>query len=83
MAVLNPMQLLGLLKQGNPQAVVQSIIQKNYGNDPMMQNLLKLGEKGDVQSLKQFAQEYFSRQGKDFNKEMDNLISTIKELQAN
>lgn len=80
MAVLDPMQLMNMLKNGNSQQVAEQIIKTNFSNDPIMMNLLQLGQKGDVQSLKQFAQQYLSQQGKDFNKEMNNLMKTIKEL---
>ena len=81
MAALNPIQLVNLLRQGNPQSVAQQIIQANYSNDPIMQNLFQMGQKGDIQGLKQFAQQYFSQQGKDFNKEMENFMSMIKAIQ--
>ena len=80
MAVIDPMQLMNMLKNGNSQQVAEQIIKTNFSNDPIMMNLLQLGQKGDVQSLKQFAQQYLSQQGKDFNKEMNNLMKTIKEL---
>lgn len=80
MATLNPMQLISLLKGGNPQVVVQQIIQQNFPNDPTMQNLLKLGQQGDVKSLEQFAQQFFSQRGLDFNSEMKNLMSIMKNL---
>lgn len=78
MAALNPMQLLGMLKGGNPQVVAEQIIQQNFSNDPMMQNLLKMGQKGDIQGLQQFAQQFLRQRGKDFNTEMSNLMSAIK-----
>lgn len=80
MATLNPMQLLGLLKGGNPQQVAEQIIQENFPNDPMMQNLLQMGRKGDTQGLQQFAQQFLGNQGKDFNSEMGNLMNMIKGL---
>lgn len=43
MAALNPMQLLSMLKGGNPQAVAEQIIQQNFPNDPTMQNILQMG----------------------------------------
>lgn len=80
MAALNPMQLLGLLKGGNPKAVAEQIIQTNFPNDPTMQNLLNMGQKGDIKGLQQFAQQYLGQQGKDFNNEMNNLMNMIKGL---
>lgn len=80
MAALNPMAMLSMLKGGNPQAVAQQIIQQNFPNDPMMQNLLQMGQNGDQQGLQQFAQQYLGQQGKDFNQEMGNLMNMIKGL---
>ena len=41
MANLNPMQLLLMLKNGNPQAVAEQIINQNFPNNPQMQQLLQ------------------------------------------
>lgn len=80
MAALNPMQLMSMLKGGNPQAVAQQIIQQNFANDPTMQNLLQMGQKGDMKGLQQFAQQLLGQQGRDFNKEMTNLMNMVKGL---
>lgn len=80
MAALNPMQLMNMLKNGNPQQVAEQIIKTNYANDPMMINLLQMGQKGDIQGLKQYAQQYLGQQGKNFDAEMNNLMQTIKGL---
>ena len=80
MAVLNPNQLLAMLKEDNPQAVAQQIIRTNFANDPMMMNVLQMGQKGDIQGLKQFAQQYLSQQGRNFDDEMNKLMQAIKGL---
>ena len=77
---LNPMQLLGMLKSGNPQEVATQIIQQNFSSDPMMQNLLKMAQSGNEQGIKQFATQFFSSQGRDFNSEMNNLMSALKNM---
>lgn len=77
---LNPIQLMQMLRQGNPKAVAQQIIQTNYPNDPNMQQLLQLGMKGDTNTLSQIAQQIFSQQGRDFNIELQSLINTTKNL---
>ena len=80
MAALNPMQLMNMLKNGNPQQVAEQIIKTNYANDPIMINLLQMGQKGDIQGLKQYAQQYLGQQGKNFDAEMNNLMQAIKGL---
>ena len=77
---LNPIQLMQMLRQGNPKAVAQQIIQTNYPNDPNMQQLLQLGMKGDTNTLSQIAHQIFSQQGRDFNVELQSLINTTKNL---
>ena len=78
MAALNPMQLMMMLKNGNPREVAYQIVQQNYPNDPYMHNLLQLGQQGDVQSLQKIAQQMLGRQGKDFSAEMQNLIQAVR-----
>ena len=80
MAGINPLQLLQQIKNGNPRAVAEQIIQTNYSNNPMMMNLLRKGQNGDVKGLEQFAKQYFEQQGRDFNTEMNNLFSTIQNM---
>ena len=80
MASLNPLQLLLQIKNGNPRMVAEQIIQTNYANNPMMQNLLRMGQNGDVQGLEQFATQYFGQQGRDFNTEMRSFLETIQKM---
>ena len=80
MANLNPNQMLSMLKNSNPRTVVEQIIQQNYPNNPFMQNLLQLGQRGDINSIQQYAQQYFSQQGRDLNLEMQNLMNVIRSI---
>lgn len=80
MASLNPLQLLQQIKNGNPRMVAEQIIQTNYSNNPMMQNLLRMGQNGDVKGLEQFATQYFGQQGRDFNAEMQNFLDIVQKL---
>lgn len=77
MANLNPLQLMMMLRGGNPQQIAQQIIQQNYPNNPMMQQLLNLGQQGDVQSLQKIAQQICAQQGCNFETEMSNLMSML------
>ena len=80
MAALNPMQLLSMLKQGNPRYVAEQIIQNNFSNDPTMQNLLAMGQRGDIQGLQQYAQQILGQHGKNFDIEMQNLMNMLRGL---
>lgn len=80
MANLNILSLLTQIKNGNPRAVAEQIIQTNYPNDPMMQELLRLGKNGNKQSLEQFATQYFRNYGRDFNAELSNFMATVQNM---
>lgn len=80
MAGMNIIQLLAQIKNGNPRAVAEQIIQQNYSNNPMMLNLLKMGQNGDVKGLEQFASQYFGQQGRDFNTEMKSFLDTVQKM---
>ena len=74
---INPKQLIGLIKNGNPKQVALQIIQSNFSNDPLAQNLLTMGQRGDIKGLEEFATQYFNQQGRDFNLEMNNFMNMI------
>lgn len=80
MADLNQLQILMALKNGNPQQVAQQIIQQNFPNDPMMQQLMQLALNNDTQNLNKFAEQFFAKRGLDFTKELGNLMSTLRNM---
>ena len=80
MASLNPNQLMGLMKQRNPRMVVEQIVQTNYQNNPLMMNLMQLGQQGNTQAVLQIVQQLFNQQGRDFDSEFQNFISQVKSL---
>lgn len=78
MSMFNPMQLISLIKSGgNPKDLATQIIQQNFPNNPEMQNLLEMANKGDINSVQNFAQQFLSQQGLDFNQEMKNFMNMI------
>ena len=78
MAVMNPMNLMMMLKQGNPRQVAMQIIQNNYPNDPRMNQLIQMANRGDVQGFQKIAEEALGAQGKNFSAEMSNLMQSIR-----
>ena len=78
MAVMNPMNLMMMFKQGNPRQVAMQIIQNNYPNDPRMNQLIQMANRGDVQGLQKIAEEALGAQGKNFSAEMSNLMQSIR-----
>ena len=77
---MNPMQLLQQLKSGNAKGVASYIIQNNFRNNPEMQNLLALGQKGDVQTLQKIAQQQLGAQSIDVQTALNSLLRDINSL---
>lgn len=78
---LNPMQLMMMLKQGNPRQVAMSIINQNYSNDPTIRSLVQMAERGDIQNLERIVGNMLGAQGKNFSAEMQNLLNAVKSFQ--
>lgn len=69
---MNPMQLLGMLRQGySPKDLVMQQLSGDMGTSPMGKNLLDLAQRGDYSSLEQIARNIVQGQGKDFDQEFN------------
>lgn len=77
---LNPMQLMMMLKQGNPRDVAMQIINTNFPNDPTLHNLIQMAERGDTQNLQKIVGNMLGTQGKNFSAEMQNLLNAVKQF---
>ena len=77
----NPIDMIKSLISGGrkPQEIALQMIGNN--NNPEMQNLVKMAQNGDYQGVKNFARNMFREQGRDFDKElqdMQNFINNFK-----
>lgn len=70
------MSILDLLS-GDPQQVARNLANQYFPNDPNIQNLIQMGQNGNVQELTSYAQQFFGQKGMDFNAEMNKLMSLI------
>ena len=75
---MNPVQFINLLRGRNPQEMVMSILKGQNINDPMINELVNLAQKGDTNSVTKIAESYFSQRGMDFNKEFNSFMSMLK-----
>ena len=67
---MNPMEIIQMIKQGqNPQQLIMQILEQNMSQTPMGQNLINMAKNGQSQEIEQFARNYLSQNGKDFDKE--------------
>lgn len=80
MSILNPNTIITMIKQGNPRAAAQQLVQTTYANDPMMQQLFQMGMNNDFKGIEQFARQYFSQQGRDFDAEYNAMMNEIRRM---
>lgn len=60
---MNPMQLVQMLKGGNPQQMLMGMLQQQSGNNPMMKNVLDMVQNNDAAGVEQFARNLAKEKG--------------------
>lgn len=60
----------------NPQSVINKIITQN--SNPVINNLIKMAQKGDVRGVENFARNLFKEKGRNFDKEFAEFKNNFK-----
>lgn len=60
----------------NPQQIVMNILKNN--SNPIFSNLISMAQKGDSNSVENFARNYLRENGKDYDTEFSNFMSNFK-----
>ena len=66
--MINPMQLMQMLRGGNPQQVLLSLLNQQAGNNPVMRNALDMVQRGDTKGVEQLARNMANEKGIDVDK---------------
>lgn len=73
----NPMQFMNMLKGiKSPKQTVINMAKNS--NNPMLKNLVEMAEKGDSQGVENFARNLYQQQGRDFDKEYNEIKEFFK-----
>ena len=76
---VNPMQLIQLIKSGNnPQQLIMNIFQQQKGNNPILDNAMKMAQNGNASGLEMIARNIAQQKGLDFDKEFAHFQSYFK-----
>ena len=76
--MMNPMEMISLLKGRNPEELVMSMIKNNNINDPTINELIGYAKNGDTENLTKLAESIFQKQVKDFMTEYNNFMAMLK-----
>lgn len=74
---MNPMQLMKMLKSGNPQSFVFQMLEQNAQNNPFFANILQLAKNNKTTEIEQIAMNMCKEKGVDFNKEFNSFKSNL------
>ena len=66
--MINPMQLMQMLRGGDPQQVLMSLLNQQAGNNPVMRNALDMVQRGDTKGVEQLARNMANEKGIDVDK---------------
>lgn len=71
---MNILQLVGMMRSGNPQNVLMNFMQQNAGNNPILNNVMGMVQKGDQQGVEQLARNLMKEKGID----ADNAVQQLR-----
>lgn len=76
---MNPMEIIKgfMAKGGNPEQLLMKAMIGNQ-NVPMIGNLMNMAKNGNKQGIENFARNYFSERGRDFDKEFADFMQNLK-----
>lgn len=60
---MNILQLVGMMKSGNPQQVLMNFMQQNAGNNPILNNVMGMVQRGDQQGVEILARNLMKEKG--------------------
>lgn len=74
----NPMQFIGMIRQGyNPQQLMLNFLETNMKGTPMGDNLLNLVRTGQTGQIEVIARNLMAQRGVDFDKEFMNFKKSL------
>lgn len=64
---LNVLQMINMMRSGNPQQVAMNLIQQNMGSNPMAGNLMQMIQNNDAKGIETMARNLAREKGIDVN----------------
>lgn len=72
--MINPMQIMQMIRGGNPQQAIMSMMRQQAVDNPVLNNAINMAEKGDIDGLKNLAHNL----GKENGIDVDSKFNEIK-----
>lgn len=71
--MINPMQIMQMMKGGSPQQAIMNMMRQQAGNNPVLKNAIDMAEKGDVDGLKNLAHNLGKENGIDVDEKFNEI----------
>lgn len=72
--MINPMQIMQMMKSGSPQQAIMNAMRNQAGQNPVLNNALDMAEKQDAKGLEQLARNLCESNGVN----ADDMVKQIK-----
>lgn len=72
--MINPMQIMQMLRGGSPQQAIMSMMRQQAGDNPVLSNALDMAEKQDAKGLEQLARNLCESNGVN----ADDMVKQVK-----
>ena len=72
--MINPMQIMQMIRGGNPQQAIMNAMRNQAGQNPVLNNALDMAEKQDAKGLEQLARNLCESNGVN----ADEMVKQIK-----
>lgn len=73
----NPMEMINMIKNGNPQQMVMMMLEQRASQNPMFANILNLVQSGDSQGVETIVRNMAKEKGMDFDREFNSFRRTF------
>ena len=71
--MINPMQIMQMIRGGSPQQAIMSMMRQQAGDNPVLNNAINMAEKGDIDGLKNLAHNLGKENGIDVDEKFNEI----------
>lgn len=75
---MNLIQLIQMMKTGDPRQAIMSMLKGVQPNNPMLNNVINMVNNNDVNGIEQFARNLAKEKGIDVDKAIQQIMQQIK-----
>lgn len=75
MNIIKPemMQFINMMKNGNPEQMMMSMLEQSAQNNPMVENLLNMAKNNDSEGIESYVRNVAREKGIDYDKEFNSF----------